>query len=307
MHYVKAQSAIEYLITYGWAVVIIAVVLGALFYFGVFSGNFFIQNTCIANSGFLCKNVTLTTSGLLSFEIGQSGSASMNDAHIYFVPEGANFSASYPNASVGNLNQGQIVRASIQLSSSPSISYIMGESVPGYLYIRFKSSNGITETLKVGRVLAKVDIYDTETTTSSTISSTTTIPGTLNAPQYVNYYVPITLQNLQSNTPAPFQQMLQIQEGRFAQYISYNGTSANFEFFYFNGTIIPAWIESNDSSTLTIWLKLGDGINANSNEYVYLGFANKTTNLLSSSGATGIGEAPQLSSTYAEYDDGAAV
>ena len=40
---------------------------------------------------------------------------------------------------------------------------------------------------------------------------------------------------------------------------------------------------------------------------MYLGFAAKTTNLLSNSGTSGIGEAPQLSPTYAEYDDGASV
>ncbi len=36
--YVKSQSAMEYLMTYGWAILIIAVVLGALFQLGVFSG-----------------------------------------------------------------------------------------------------------------------------------------------------------------------------------------------------------------------------------------------------------------------------
>jgi len=35
----KAQSAMEYLMTYGWAILIIAVVLGALFSLGVFSGS----------------------------------------------------------------------------------------------------------------------------------------------------------------------------------------------------------------------------------------------------------------------------
>ena len=36
-----AQSAMEYLITYGWAILIIAVVLGVLFQLGVFSGSTF--------------------------------------------------------------------------------------------------------------------------------------------------------------------------------------------------------------------------------------------------------------------------
>ena len=40
----KAQSAMEYLMTYGWAILIIAVVLGALFELGVFSGTFFMPH-----------------------------------------------------------------------------------------------------------------------------------------------------------------------------------------------------------------------------------------------------------------------
>jgi hypothetical protein len=38
---IKLQSAMEYLMTYGWAILIIAVVLGALFQLGVFNANNF--------------------------------------------------------------------------------------------------------------------------------------------------------------------------------------------------------------------------------------------------------------------------
>ncbi len=38
----KSQSAMEYLMTYGWAILIIAVVLGALFQLGVFNANNFV-------------------------------------------------------------------------------------------------------------------------------------------------------------------------------------------------------------------------------------------------------------------------
>ena len=37
----KSQSAMEYLMTYGWAILIIAVVVGALFQLGVFNSNNF--------------------------------------------------------------------------------------------------------------------------------------------------------------------------------------------------------------------------------------------------------------------------
>ena len=41
---IRAQSAMEYLMTYGWAILIIAVVLGALFELGVFNGAFFMPH-----------------------------------------------------------------------------------------------------------------------------------------------------------------------------------------------------------------------------------------------------------------------
>ncbi len=132
--------------------------------------------------------------------------------------------------------------------------------------------------------------------------------GTVTAPTGIVTYVPIIITNSQTTTtPAPFQQMINITESSFSNYITYNGNIANFEYFYANGTVIPAWIESNQSGTLITWVKLASGISANSSTIIYLGFASKTTNLLSSSGTTGIGEAPELSSTYAQYDDGASV
>ena len=112
-------------------------------------------------------------------------------------------------------------------------------------------------------------------------------------PSGIQYYVPINLTNSQSTaTPAPFQQMINITESSFSNYIAYNNNLANFEYFYGNGTIIPAWIESNSSGVLHTWVKT-ISIPASSHIQIYLGFASKTTNLLSSSGP--IGEAPQLS------------
>ena len=33
----KSQSAMEYLMTYGWAILVVLIALGALFYLGVFN------------------------------------------------------------------------------------------------------------------------------------------------------------------------------------------------------------------------------------------------------------------------------
>ncbi|MDE1762596.1 MAG: hypothetical protein KGH78_05440, partial [Candidatus Micrarchaeota archaeon] len=66
MDSLRLQSATEYLMTYGWAILIIAVVLGALYQLGLFGTS---QNalaaSCLSTAGFLCQNPTLNSSGYL--------------------------------------------------------------------------------------------------------------------------------------------------------------------------------------------------------------------------------------------------
>ena len=114
-------------------------------------------------------------------------------------------------------------------------------------------------------------------------------------PSGIQYYVPINITNSQSTaTPAPFQQMVNLSESNatYGTHVAYSGSTANFEYFYTNGTIVPAWIESNSSGKLITWVKT-ISIPASSHIQIYLGFASKTTNLLSSSGTSGIGEAEE--------------
>jgi len=64
---------------------------------------------------------------------------------------------------------------------------------------------------------------------------------------------------------------------------------------------IGAFYYNANLNNLNYWIKLGS-IPAYSSEPIYIGFASTSTNLFN--GNT-VGEAPQLSSSYAEYDNGA--
>ncbi len=67
----RSQSAMEYLMTYGWAILIIAVVLAALFSLGVFSSpNVSAVSSCVTQPGYGCTGLTLASNGLLSATIG---------------------------------------------------------------------------------------------------------------------------------------------------------------------------------------------------------------------------------------------
>ena len=126
------------------------------------------------------------------------------------------------------------------------------------------------------------------------------------APVDVVYAVPITLINTQSEeTPVPFQQMIVINSSSYSTHEA-SGLQ-NVEFFDSSGAIIPSWLESGNtnSSTATIyWLKLANGISANSNITVYMGCGSPQTNFFN---LQTTGEAPSLSPSYGEYDNGANV
>jgi hypothetical protein len=149
--------------------------------------------------------------------------------------------------------------------------------------------------------------YTASTLGLQTVNTTGTVAGTSIAgkPSVLTSYEPVTITNSQSTaTPNPFQQMVvfnstdpgfsSIATGNFGQ---------NVEFFYYNGTVVPSWLEKYTADNATWWLKIA-AISAGSSETVYVGFAPTTTNLFNT---LNDGEAPELSSTYAEYDDGANV
>ncbi|MEM3265227.1 MAG: hypothetical protein QXH07_04660, partial [Thermoplasmata archaeon] len=69
-------------------------------------------------------------------------------------------------------------------------------------------------------------------------------------------YSNITIGSWSGASSQYVQQMVNITESNYASYINYNNNTANFEFTYPNGTVIPAWIESNNSGVLTTWLNI---------------------------------------------------
>ena len=119
------------------------------------------------------------------------------------------------------------------------------------------------------------------------------------------YERPITFYNAQSvSTANPYQQMLTINSTEYSKYEAPN--LDNIKFFYLNGSVVPSWLESGDSyksNNTVYWLKLV-GIPPDGYITIYEVFYPLSDNVLNT---VNTGEAPQLSPTYAEYDDGADV
>ena len=72
----RLQSSMEYITTYGWALVVIAIVGAALFYLHVF--NPATSTTCVLPAGLSCTNLYMSQNGLLSFTILQTTGSTVN-------------------------------------------------------------------------------------------------------------------------------------------------------------------------------------------------------------------------------------
>ncbi len=69
MEQMRLQSAIEYLTTYGWAILIITITVSIIFGMGLFSPH--VPSECIFSS-FSCLSTSLSTTGMLTIGISQS-------------------------------------------------------------------------------------------------------------------------------------------------------------------------------------------------------------------------------------------
>ncbi len=136
-------------------------------------------------------------------------------------------------------------------------------------------------------------------------------------------YANVTVVNYQNiSAPVNFQQMIVINSSDYKSYI--NGNWSNVEFTTdpnATGAVLQAWVESNatnSSSHTIVWVNItragalgkyqptaSGQPSISSSVIFYMDFLPMNASILSTCGPTG--EAPQLSSTYAKYDNGAHV
>lgn len=61
----------EYLMTYGWAILIIAIVLGAMYSLGIFNSIGYSSSACLSSPGYLCTNLQYSTN--IAHKCGYAG------------------------------------------------------------------------------------------------------------------------------------------------------------------------------------------------------------------------------------------
>ena len=194
-------------------------------------------------------------------------------------------------------------------NTSATISTINGQ-LSASLYINgVKKSSTTTSTYYANATAGTYKgVFNTSGNQNYTSTSVSTQSIIRLVPPGINFYQIVSIDNAQTSaTPSPFQQMVNLTiNATNSKYINQTGHYAfqNVEFFNTtSGSIISSWLENYTKNYAVYWLKFPNGIPASTTlTDVAVGYATNTTNLLNTNN---VGEAPQLSPTYGEYDDGA--
>ena len=88
----KAQTALEYLMTYGWAILIIIIVGAALYALGVFSPGTFTGKRSTGFSGFQLNDFKVNTTPAINLSFGDRVGRSINLTNITLTFKGTNCS-----------------------------------------------------------------------------------------------------------------------------------------------------------------------------------------------------------------------
>lgn len=120
----KAQGAMEFLMTYGWVIVVVIVILSALYFLGVFSPK--TVSTCSIQTPFVCNDFIATDIGV-TYSVGAKGisSATVTDIKI----NGQSCGGTIVN---GNLNPNQITQVSCNGISLPTKQKVSAEIIISY-------------------------------------------------------------------------------------------------------------------------------------------------------------------------------
>ena len=116
----RAQAAMEFLMTYGWAILVVLIVIGALAYFGVLNPDRLLPEKCTVMVGLYCNDhIVSNTAVTLKLENGMGRDVSI--VRIFLNETSVTPLASGVNASYVNISNGQQLDIVIPWGGTPTM------------------------------------------------------------------------------------------------------------------------------------------------------------------------------------------
>jgi len=140
----KGQAALEFLMTYGWAILVVLTAIAALAYFGVLSPDRFLPEKCTMPSGLACLDFTATDTGF-TLILHNSLGIDISAVSVSIDGTGCSDTAAGPT----DLDNGK--SGTYTVSCSPSSGKFKGDITMAYV----NSVTALSHT-KIGELIAQV-------------------------------------------------------------------------------------------------------------------------------------------------------
>jgi len=145
----RGQAAMEFLMTYGWAILVVLVAIGALAYFGVLTPEKFLPEKCLLSAGFFCKSFKVEAAAGITLLVESSLPTDITLTKIEFKDKDTILcSGTYTT----ELKSGE--SSTFTASCTPSLT--SGSRFKADIVITYDEVDGLTDLVKTGSILGKV-------------------------------------------------------------------------------------------------------------------------------------------------------
>ena len=140
----KGQAAMEFLMTYGWAILAAVIAIGVLAYFGVFSPGKYTTGSTIVNPPFYANAWNVKT-GTVNLELKNNGGENFDISSVLVVGCGT-YSIATPIA----------VGATAAIPVTCTTPLVVGQSFKGDITITYRKSGSEIDLTSTGTIAEKV-------------------------------------------------------------------------------------------------------------------------------------------------------
>ena len=146
----KGQAAMEFLMTYGWAILVVLVAIGALAYFGVLSPSKFLPVSCTIEPGIGCSGDFKVTASSVQLMLTNGKGESMTGVTVGATGCATSGSMTWADGTV--LSAGNSTGVTLTGCSNGAV----GDRVKKTITIAYTSAGGIAHTV-TGDLTGKVE------------------------------------------------------------------------------------------------------------------------------------------------------